>query len=112
MIRMTELKPTDGATPPAKKRRLGKRTVKLLAWGAGVLGFALPWAAFDVVPGHLGSAAQQQVVVVPAGSKVVITKAPSGGAPGVVVVSAKSSTPKPSAPAVATTRASAPPPKI
>ncbi len=112
MSPMTELKPAADAAPPATRRRLAKRTVKLLAWGAGVLGFALPWAAFDVVPGHSGAVAQQQVIIVPAGSKVVITKPPSGGTPGVTVVSAKGSTLNRKAPAVATTRASAPPSKI
>src|SRR2546426_7121199 len=48
----TELKAAGETSPPAKKRRFGKRTVKLLAWGAGVLGFTLPWAAFDLVPAH------------------------------------------------------------
>jgi hypothetical protein len=101
--------PADRA-PSVKKRRMNKRTVRLLAWGAGFLSFGLPWAAFRLAPGQLSAASQQpQVLVVPAGSKVVITKSPSGGPAGVTVVTAKGTS---TTSAVTTTRASAPVPKV
>jgi hypothetical protein len=92
----------------AKKKRLNRTTVRTLAWGAGAAAFALPWAAFQLVPSVAGTqASQQQVITVPAGSQVVVTKGPNG-VTGVKVVGAKAGTAAP----VTTTGASAPPPKI
>ena len=91
------------ATAP-KKKRLGKNTIRALAWASGAAAFALPWAAFQVAP--VTTAAQsQQVVVVPAGSRVVVTRS-AGGATNVQVVRSKGTVA--SAP-ITTTRASAPP---
>lgn len=98
-----------------RKRRLGKPAVRALAWAAGAVAFAIPWAAFEVVPPASANAqgASPQVIVVPAGSKVVITGS-AGGATGVRVIHSKASTasvtPTVKAPPVSTTGASAPPP--
>jgi hypothetical protein len=97
----------------ATKRRLGRRTVRVLAWGSGVVAFALPWATFRFLPSPVtaAQAPAQQVVVVPAGSKVVVTGSPNG-TPGVQVITA-AGTPTTGATTkhapVTTTRASAPP---
>ena len=55
-----------------KKRRLSKKTVRVMAWAAGGVAFAVPWAAFQFVPTATSSAqpTSPQVIVVPAGSKV------------------------------------------
>ncbi len=71
---------------PAAARRFSKRKLKLIAWGAACVGFALPWAALEAMPNS--SASTQQVVMVPAGSRVVVTKSAPGKAP-VYVVSGK-----------------------
>ena len=86
---MAEQRETSGGgATPAKKRRFSRRTVRLFAWGAGMVSFALPWAVTKGVTTISGAPAQQ-VVVVPAGSKVVVTKAPPGATSGVTVVSVK-----------------------
>lgn len=77
---------TERATP-VRKPRLSKRKLRAIAWVAGVLGFSLPWAAFQAAPHPLASGAPQ-VVVVPAGSRVVVSKG-SPGAASVRVVTAK-----------------------
>lgn len=78
-----------------------------MAWGAGAVAFALPWAALRSVPApKAGSqAARAQVVVVPAGSRVLVTANPPSGSTGVTVVRTKGA---PTAPAVTTTGASVP----
>jgi len=91
--------PMDAKKTP--RPRFSKERIRALAWAGGALAFALPWAAFRFVPSVLGG---QQVVTVPAGSRVVVTKS-ANGATGVQIIRAKGVP-------VATTRASAPPPKI
>ncbi len=71
---------------PAAARRFSKRKLKLIAWSAACVGFALPWAALEAMPNS--SASTQQVVMVPAGSRVVVTKPGPGKAP-IYVVSGK-----------------------
>ena len=99
----------------AKKKRFSKNTLRAMAWGAGAVTFALPWAAFHFVPTPTASAqaASPQVVVVPAGSKVVLLGAPAG-ASGVKIVTSKTATTASvstgKAVPVTTTGASAPPP--
>ena len=97
----------------AKKRRMGERGLRLIAWGAGLFGFALPWAAIQAVP-ERGTAAAPQVVVVPAGSQVVVpagsrvvtaTAPPSAGS-GVVAAKGKGGI---ATPPVTKTGGSAPP---
>lgn len=98
-----------------KKRRLGKNAVRALAWASGAVAFAIPWAAFEVVPPGPASAqgASPQVIVVPAGSKVVLAGS-TGGATGVRVIHSKATgtsvTPTVKSVPVSTTGASAPPP--
>ncbi len=97
-------RPARGAAPATMKRRMSKRNIRIIAWAAGLLGFALPWTVFQAVPRP--GIATPQVVVVPAGSRVVVTK----GAPGkasVVVVSTKGGT---TTPPVTATGGSHPPP--
>jgi hypothetical protein len=101
-----------------KKKRLGKKTVRVIAWAAGGVAFAVPWVAFQFVPSATTGAqapTSPQVIVVPAGSRVTVLSAPSG-ATGVKVVRSSVTTPTTaaaptvkSAP-VTTTGASAPPP--
>lgn len=93
--------------PAAKKRKLSKRTVKLIAWVSGAVAFALPWAVIQAVPRPAVSAGPQ-LVAVPAGSHVVITQAAAGGSGGVVVTTGQGG--GVTTPAVATTGGSAPPP--
>jgi len=80
-----------------QRRRLSRKTVRALAWGAGVVTFAIPWAAFRLVPApRVGAQATgQQVVVVPAGSRVVVTSGTAGGSSGVTVVRSKGTTTAP-----------------
>ncbi|HUL85661.1 MAG TPA: hypothetical protein VLX89_09150 [Actinomycetota bacterium] len=89
-----------------KRKRLSRGTVRAVAWGAGALTFAIPWAAFRLVPApRAGAQAQsQQVVVVPPGSRVVVQTGAAGGASGVTVVRSKGTTTVP----VATTSGSVP----
>jgi hypothetical protein len=97
----------------AKKRRMGKRGLRWIAWGAGLLGFALPWAAIQAVPEQRTAAAPQVVVVpagsrvvVPAGSRVVTTTAPPSAGSGVVAAKGKGGI---ATPPVTKTGGSAPP---
>ena len=83
------------------KARFSKDRIRALAWAGGALAFTLPWAAFRFVPAVNPG---QQVVTVPAGSRVVVTKS-ANGTTGVQIIRANGAP-------VATTRASAPPPKI
>jgi len=101
---------------PAKKKRLGKNALRVTAWAAGAVAFAVPWAAFQVAGPAATSSAQgasPQVVVVPAGSKVVVMSSPAG-ASGVKVIRSKAtataSAPTVKSPPFTTTGASAPPP--
>ena len=89
-----------------KRRRLSRRTVRAIAWGAGALTFAIPWAAFRLVPAPRAGAQapSQQVLVVPPGSRVVVQTGTAGGAPGVTVVRSKGTTTAP----VTTTAGSVP----
>jgi hypothetical protein len=100
---------------PEKKKRLGRRSVRAIAWAAGAASFALPWAAFQAVPrATTAAAAPQQVIVAPVGSTVTFTKSAAGTVSGVKIVTPKGAKTTAggavSAPPVATTRASAPPP--
>ncbi len=98
------------ATPTPKKRKLSKRTVKLIAWLGGAAAFALPWAVIQAVPRPVVSAGTQ-LVVVPGGSHVVITQPTAGTSGGVVVTQGKGGGGAAvTTPAVATTGGSAPPP--
>ncbi len=89
-----------------KRRRLSRRTVRAIAWGAGALTFAIPWAAFRLVPAPRAGAQapSQQVLVVPPGSRVVVQTGATGGASGVTVVRSKGATSAP----VTTTAGSVP----
>jgi hypothetical protein len=96
----------------AKKRRLGKKVVRVLAWGSGAVAFGLPWAAFQLLPATAtATAAQappaQQTITVPAGSQVVVTTS-ANGTTGIQVIKSKGVASTTHAP-IATTRASAPP---
>ncbi len=106
---MTPEQRAHGGPPStiAKKRKLSKRTVKLIAWISGAIAFALPWAVIQAVPRPAVSTGPQ-LVVVPSGSHVVITQAAAGGSSGVVVTPGKGG--GVTTPAVATTGGSAPPP--
>ena len=100
--------------PQANKRRLDRRTVRLLAWGVGAISFALPWAAFQTIarPATTTSAAQQ-IVTVPPGSRVTFTKSAAGVVTGVTVVTPKTGAGASAGPATApvtTTGGSVPPP--
>lgn len=103
-----------------KKKRLSKKTVRAIAWAAGGVAFAVPWAAFQFVPTATSSAqgtTSPQVIVVPAGSKVTVLSGPSG-ATGVKVIRSSATTtttttasaPTVKSAPVTTTGASAPPP--
>lgn len=98
-----------------KKKRFTKRTLRVMAWAAGAMAFAAPWAAFQLVPTSTTSAqgASTQVVVVPAGSKVTVLSSPTS-ATGVKVVRSKAATSATTKTVkgspVTTTGASAPPP--
>ena len=109
---MTIDRPPRGA-PAAipKKRKLSKRTVKVIAWVGGAIAFALPWAVIQAVPRPAVSAGPQ-LVVVPTGSHVVIKQGAAGGSGAVVVTTGKggAATAPATTPAVATTGGSAPPP--
>jgi hypothetical protein len=94
-------------------KRFSRRTVRLMAWGAGAVSFALPWAAFQLIPRPAGSTATQQVIAAPAGSTVTIMKSPAGVVTGVRIVTpkgVKTGTVVPGGASVATTRGSIPPP--
>lgn len=91
-----------------KKRKLSKRSVKVIAWIASVIAFALPWVVIQGIP-RPAVTADPQLVVVPNGSRVVVTQTPAGGAGGVVVTSGQGGGGV-TTPAVATTGGSAPPP--
>ena len=97
----------------AKKKRFTKTTLRVMAWAAGGVVFAVPWVAFQFVPTATtsGQAASPQVVVVPAGSKVVVLGAPAG-ASGVKIITSKATTSVSTTKAapITTTGASAPPP--
>jgi hypothetical protein len=96
-----------------KKKRLDRRPVRSIAWAAGAASFALPWAAFQVIPRPASTTAAQQVIVAPAGSTVRFTKSPTGAVSGVKIVTPKGTTAGGAGsapPPAATTRASAPPP--
>lgn len=98
----------------AKKKRFSKTALRVMAWSAGAVAFAVPWAAFQAIPAPTTSAqASPQVVVVPAGSKVVVLGSPSG-ATGVKIIRSKATTTTSVSTAkatpVTTTGASAPPP--
>ena len=82
---VTVHRPPRGA-PAAipKKRKLSKRTVKVIAWIGGALAFALPWAVIQAVP-RPAVTAGPQLVVVPTGSHVVIERGATGGSGAVVV---------------------------
>ena len=76
---MTVDRPPRGAPPTTpKKRKLSKRTVKVIAWVGGAVAFALPWAVIQAVP-RPAVTAGPQLVVVPTGSHVVIKQGSSGG---------------------------------
>lgn len=98
-----------------KKKRLGKNAVRVMAWTAGAVAFAVPWAAFQATPAATASAqgTSPQVIVVPAGSKVVVMGSPAG-ASGVKVIHSKATAtataPTVKSTPVTTTGASAPPP--
>lgn len=81
--------PVSDRAAPSRKPRLSKRKLRAIAWAAGVLGFTLPWAAFQAAP-HPLAAGAPQVVVVPARSRVVVSKG-SPGTSSVRVVTAKGS---------------------
>jgi hypothetical protein len=94
-------------------KRFSRRTVRLMAWGAGAVSFGLPWAAFQLIPRPAGSTAAQQVITAPAGSTVTIMKSPTGVVTGVRIVTpkgARTRTVVPGGASVATTRGSVPPP--
>ena len=100
-----------------KKKRLSKKTVRAIAWAAGGVAFAVPWAAFQFVPTATTSAqpTSPQVIVVPAGSTVTVLSGPSGATGVKVIRSSATTTTTASAPTVksapvTTTGASAPPP--
>jgi hypothetical protein len=101
-----------------KKKRLSKKTVRAIAWAAGGVAFAVPWAAFQFVPTATSSAqgtTSPQVIVVPAGSKVTVLSGPSGATGVKVIRTSATTTTTASAPTVksapvTTTGASAPPP--
>jgi hypothetical protein len=105
------------SAPEAKRKRLDRRAVRAVAWAAGAASFALPWAAFQVIPHPAttsAAAAPQQVIVAPAGSTVTFKKTPAGVVSGVKIVTPKGTTTtgatgSTSTPPVATTRATAPP---
>jgi hypothetical protein len=105
----------DGApvTHPRKKR-ISKRSLKVVTAGVAAAGFALPWAVMHAVPKT--AAAGTQTVVVPSGAQVTVVKSSTGSATGVVVVTSKGNsvaagtTTAASAPPAATTHASKPPP--
>ena len=91
----------------APRKRLSRKAIRAMAWGAGAVAFAFPWAALRLVPAPKAGAqaARPQVVVVPAGSRVIVTTGAPSGSTGVTVVRAKGAT---TAPAVTTTGASVP----
>jgi hypothetical protein len=114
-VRTPEERAGNAPERAQKKKRLDRRAVRAIAWAAGAASFALPWAAFQVMPrAATTSAAQQQVIVAPAGSTVTFSKSPSGTVSGVKIVTPKGvktagGTSAAAAPPVATTRGSTPP---
>ena len=93
-VRVVVLAPAQPAPAPSfvesdwyvmteKRRRLSRRTVRAIAWDAGALTLAIPWAAFRLVPAPRAGAQapSQQVLVVPPGSRVVVQTGAAGGAP-------------------------------
>jgi hypothetical protein len=99
--------PSELVGAPTKKRKLSKRSVKVIAWIASVGAFVLPWAVIQAIP-RPAVTADPQLVVVPNGSHIVVTQAAAGGSSGVVVTSGQGG--GVTTPAVATTGGSAPPP--
>lgn len=89
--------------PRAKPKRMSKRSLMFAAGAAAVVSFALPWATIRALPKSLAPV-DRQVIVVPPGGQIIVNSGPT--APGTGVTAAT----KTSAPAVATTRASAPAP--
>ena len=112
---MTVERRVDGQAPAtvAKKRKLSKRTVKVMVWATGAVAFVLPWVAIQAVPRPTVTAGPQ-LVVVPSGGHVVISLAPGCGSGGVAVSTGGQGGAVTGAtvttPAVATTGGSAPPP--
>lgn len=86
-----------------KSKRLSKRSLMAIAGTAAAVGFALPWATIQALPRSV-LPADRQVIVVPAGDQFVVGSATTTKGAGASVGTAAS------APAVATTRASAPAP--
>ena len=75
-------------TQERRPRRWSKRTLRIMSWAVGAIGFALPWGILRAVPRVSQPGAQ--VVVVPAGSQVVINRGAAGSA-GVTVLAGPSS---------------------
>lgn len=82
-----------------RPRRWSKRSLRIMAWAVGAIGFAVPWGVLRAVPRAAQPAAQ--VVVVPAGSQVVIRQG-SGGKAGVTVLAAPGAKAATAAPATTT----------
>ena len=102
----------DTTREARKKKRYSKPVVRAMAWGAGAVAFAVPWAAFQVVhsPATGAQGAAPQVIVVPAGSKVILLSSPSGTSVKVIRSNGTTTSPTHATAPLTTTRASAPPP--
>jgi len=86
----------------ARAKRMSKRSLMVIAGAAAAAGFALPWVTIQLLPKSVTTAGPQVIVVSKRG-QVVSTGSTTTGT-GVAVA------PVGNAPAVTTTRASAPAP--